>query len=79
MKNKDSRIKHCIRGYAFILATSLLWVAIVAPCLAEETVFRELARKLQNPVSDRISLSFEDKINFGVGLNDDVQNILHRA
>ena len=77
MKNKDSRIKHCIRAYVFILATSMLWVAIVAPCFAEETVFRELARKMQNPVSDRISFSFEDKINFGVGLNDDVQNILN--
>ena len=54
-----------------------MWVAIVAPCFAQETVFRELARKMQNPVSDRISLTFEDNINFGVGLNDDVQNILN--
>jgi len=77
MQKKDSKIKHCIRAYVFILTPSMLWVAIVAPCFAEETVFRELARKLQNPVSDRISLSFEDNINFGVGLNDDVQNILN--
>lgn len=77
MRNKDSRVKHCIWDYVFILATSMLWVAIVVPCYAEETVFRELARKMQNPVSDRISFSFEDRINFGVGLNDDVQNILN--
>jgi hypothetical protein len=77
MKKKYSRTKYCIRAYAFILATSMLWVAIVAPCFAEETVFRDLARKMQNPVSDRISFTFEDNINFGVGLNDDVQNILN--
>ena len=77
MKNKDSRIKHCIRAYVVILAPPMLWVAIVAPCFAQETVFRDLARKMQNPVSDRISLTFEDNINFGVGLNDDVQNILN--
>ncbi len=73
MKNKDSRIKHSIRTFVVILATSMLGVAIVAPCFAQETVFRDLARKMQNPVSDRISLTFEDNINFGVGLNDDVQ------
>jgi hypothetical protein len=77
MKKKDSRTKHCIRVYVFILTTSMLWVAIGTPCYAEETVFRELARKMHNPVSDRISFSFEDRINFGVGLNDDVQNILN--
>jgi hypothetical protein len=32
---------------------------------------------MQNPVSDRISFSFEDDINFGVGLNDDVRNIFN--
>jgi hypothetical protein len=53
------------------------WFAMAAPCFAQETVFRELARKMQNPVSDRISFSFEDRINFGVGLNNDVQNILN--
>jgi len=77
MKKKDSKTKHCIRAYVFILATSMLWVTIATPCYAEETVFRDLARKMQNPVSDRISFSFEDKINFGVGLNNDVQNILN--
>ena len=77
MKKKDSRMKHCIREYVFIVATSMLWAAIVVPCFAEEAVFRELSRKMQNPVSDRISFSFEDRVNFGVGLNDDVQNILN--
>ena len=76
MKNKDSRIKNCIRAYVVILATSILGVAIAAPCFAEETIFRELARKMQNPVSDQVSITLEDNINFGVGLNDDVQHIL---
>lgn len=56
----------------------MLWIAIAAPCFAQEdTVFRDLARKMQNPVSDRISLSLEGRINFGVGLNEDVQSIIN--
>lgn len=77
MKNMDSRIKPCIRAYVFILAASMLRIAIAAPCIAQDTVFRDLARKMQNPVSDRISLSLEGRINFGVGLNEDVQSIIN--
>jgi hypothetical protein len=72
----DLKKKHCIGTYTFILATSMLLVAIIAPCFAEETVFRKLARKMQNPVSDRISFSLENNFQFGVGLNDDFQNLL---
>lgn len=54
----------------------MLLVAIAAPCFAEETVFRKLAKKMQNPVSDRVTFTFEQSINFGVGLDDDVQKIL---
>jgi len=72
---KKSGTKHYIRAFVFILVTSMLWVAIVAPCFAEETIFRELARKMHNPVSDRISLTLDSRINFGAGLNDGTQSI----
>jgi hypothetical protein len=76
MRNKDSGIQYCLRACVFILAASILFVAIAVPCFAaEETVFRDLARKMQNPVTDRLSFSFVGDLNFGVGLNEETQSI----
>ena len=37
----------------------------------------ELAKKTQNPVSDLISLPFQNNTNFGIGPDDKTQNILN--
>jgi hypothetical protein len=77
MKNKDSRIQYCLWASVMMWAASILSVTMIAPCFAEEeTVFRELARKMQNPVSDRLSFSLVGDLNFGVGLNEDTQSII---
>jgi hypothetical protein len=38
---------------------------------------QELAKKTQNPVSDLISLPFQNNTNFGLGPTDETQNILN--
>jgi hypothetical protein len=37
----------------------------------------DLAKATQNPVSDLISLPFQSNTNFGVGPDDDIQNVLN--
>jgi len=77
MKHKDSRIQCYLRASLLIWVVSILLVAKIVPCFAEEeTVFRDLAWKMQNPVSDRLSISLVGDFNFGVGLHKDTQSIL---
>jgi len=47
-------------GVVVILSPSPLWAA-------EEKDATELAKKLQNPVSDLISVPFQSNFNFGYG------------
>jgi hypothetical protein len=42
-----------------------------------ETAQEELAKAVQNPVASMISLPFQNNINFGVGPDDKVQNVLN--
>ncbi len=42
-----------------------------------ETAQEELAKAVQNPVASLISLPFQNNINFGVGPDDKVQNVLN--
>lgn len=44
---------------------------------AEEMNESQLAQKAQNPVSDLISLPFQNNMNFNVGPQDKTQNILN--
>ena len=55
-----------------LLGTTIL---LSRPARAEETA--DLAKAAQNPVADMISLPFQNNTNFGVGPDDDVQNILN--
>ena len=76
MGNKDSGIQYGLRACVFLLTASVGWVAMIVTCFAaEETIFRELARKMQNPVSDRLSFSFVGDLNFRAGLNKETQGI----
>ena len=56
---------------------SVLVVVIFANGSAFGEEKSELARKAQNPIGDLISLPFQNNTNFGVGPDDDVQNILN--
>jgi hypothetical protein len=57
-------------GLVVILAASQLWAT-------EEGDRTELAKKLQNPVSDLISVPFQNNFNFGYGPEDKMQYVLN--
>jgi hypothetical protein len=45
--------------------------------LAEETSHEELAKQSQNPVASLISVPFQNNTNFGIGPDDETQNVLN--
>ena len=69
----------------------ILLAALVEPTLAQEPTYQEsidydadrdvdegdLARAAQNPVGDLISLPFQNNMNFDVGPDDRIQNVLN--
>jgi hypothetical protein len=76
------RGRKALKDKALRLALGLCVFALVGlamagrePCLAQEET--ELAKKVQNPVSDLISVPFQHNFNFGVGPGDDLQYILN--
>jgi hypothetical protein len=62
---------------ARLLAVSTAVLALVAVSAAQPASEEELAKETQNPVSELISVPFENNFNFGVGPNDDLQYILY--
>ena len=67
MKPKLMLTMLCLVG---VLMAVPLWAA-------EEESHAELAKKLQNPVADLISVPFQNNVNFGYGPNNNTQNILN--
>lgn len=60
-----------------LLGSVLLGVVLFgSPVWAQETE-GELAKKTQNPVSDLISIPFQNNANFGIGPNNRTQNVLN--
>jgi hypothetical protein len=59
------------QAFVFVLLTAL-WAI---PGLAQEE--KDLATASQNPVSDLISVPFQNNTNFGIGDDDATQNILN--
>jgi hypothetical protein len=56
----------------------LVAVLIAVPLwAAEEESNAELAKKLQNPIADLISIPFQNNVNLGYGPDDNTQNILN--
>ena len=60
-------------------AAMLLFIAMTMTCTAygQEASEKELAKKTQNPVSDLISLPFQNNTNFNIGPLEGTQNILN--
>ena len=67
VKTKLTLMMICLVG---ILTAIPLWAA-------EEESNAELAKKLQNPIADLISIPFQNDVNFGYGPDDNTQNILN--
>ena len=61
------------------LAVGLLFVGVQGTSLlaAEQESAEELAKKVQNPVADLISVPFQNNFNFDVGPEDDLQYVLN--
>lgn len=56
---------------------ALLLVWLVAAQAAGQQSQEDLAKATQNPVSDLISLPFQNNTNFGIGPHDRTQNVLN--
>ncbi len=54
----------------------LIPLALTGPAQGEESE-TELAKKIQNPVADLISIPFQNNMNFGIGPNNRTQNVLN--
>ncbi len=59
---------------AIICLTAIL---LSAPVLSAAQSAEELARKVQNPVADLISIPLQNNFNFGAGPGDDLQYVLN--
>lgn len=58
-----------------ILVITLASAALAAPALAQDA--QELSKKLNNPISDLVSVPFQFNWEFGYGPNDDMHHILN--
>lgn len=68
-------IEQRCRTSLWLLAAVILLSAGLFAQTDQETV--DLAKKTQNPVSDMISLPFQNNTNFGIGPHDRTQNVLN--
>lgn len=55
----------------------LILINTTTPGFGQETSDTDLAKKTQNPLSDLISVPFQNNFNFGVGPGDDLQYVLN--
>ena len=61
----------------YILVTGLIFFLLCGIAMPGEQSNQDLAKATQNPVADLISLPFQNNTNFGIGPNDETQNILN--
>jgi hypothetical protein len=67
-------IKQAVVAITFVLV--IMGIQLV-PLLAAEKSAEDLAKKVQIPVADLISVPFQNNFNFGVGPQDDLQYVLN--
>jgi hypothetical protein len=60
-----------------ILVIGIISLLICNSAIAAEQSTQDLAKASQNPIANLISLPFQNNTNFGIGPDDDVQNILN--
>ena len=60
----------------YLFITMCIALLVCSSALAQDDE-AALAKAVQNPVADLISLPFQNNTNFGVGPGDDVQNVLN--
>jgi hypothetical protein len=56
---------------------SFILVVTASPSLGEGPSKEELAKQAQNPVASLISVPFQNNTNFGIGPNDETQNVMN--
>ena len=61
----------------YILVPGLIFFLLYGIAMAGEQSNQDLAKATQNPVADLISLPFQNNTNFGIGPDDETQNILN--
>ncbi len=64
-------------GVRAVIATVMWSLLVVSPSWAAETSEMGLARQTQNPVSNLISVPFQNNTNFGLGPHERTQNVLN--
>src|SRR6056300_216886 len=60
-----------------ILVIGIFCLLICNSAIAAEQSTQDLAKASQNPVANLISLPFQNNTNFGIGPDDETQNILN--
>jgi hypothetical protein len=60
-----------------IVGVGALFLLMFNNAMADEQNTQDLAKASQNPIANLISLPFQNNTNFGIGPEDDVQNILN--
>lgn len=60
--------------YIPVIVLSMLTMGAFAGAQESDT---DLAKKTQNPVADLISIPFQNNMNFGIGPNNRMQNVLN--
>ena len=61
----------------FFLAVLVVAIFIGGDCFAEGQSHSDLAKAAQNPIANLISLPLQNNTNFGIGPDDETQNILN--
>jgi hypothetical protein len=72
---RDRSIKAIVlAGWAVV---AIGWTGAAMPAWADEPDASELAKKVQNPVADLISVPFQNNIDFGAGPDNDTTYVLN--